>query len=351
MVTDKNKAVVNDEDRTVRAARKRAGLPVNPNAHDHTQDGDSPSDDASVSTGVMAAEEKPDYKPAWQGGSQTTNAQPAAAQATQQTTQQANDDEYSQYLERQKAATDAYVKNLGDISDLIKKQMSARDDMETDEEKKRRERREKNAMFLSGIGDAANAFHQAYAYGRGVKPMNDDKSLSEKTRERIKKAKEERYKNNDAILNYYKVLADLEAKKASAEQNVFKDKVDTEYKIGSLEWRRDQLQRLRDRDFLDERKQDWKEKYEQGRLDIAAEKNEIDRAYKEGLLSLRGKEAAIKELNAQTGAIKAQGYTEEKTDSHGKKTVVTRTPNGAAGNAGSNNGGNTGGLGWGKTDW
>lgn len=70
---------------------------------------------------------------------------------------------------------------------------------------------------------------------------------------------------------------------------------------------------------LAERKLDWQEKYQQGILDIKAEQQRIDKEYKDGLISLREREAAIKELNAQTARYNANMRW-------GDKEVVTEKP-------------------------
>lgn len=103
---------------------------------------------------------------------------------------------------------------------------------------------------------------------------------------------------------------------------------------------------------LAERKLDWQEKYQQGLLDIKAEQQRIDKEYKDGLISLREREAAIKELNAQTARYNANmrwGDTEVVTnkpekDAFGRltgnqETTTRRTSHNAAnGRSGANGG-------------
>lgn len=64
----------------------------------------------------------------------------------------------------------------------------------TDEDKKKMRRQ---ALFAS-IGDGLNAFHQAYANARGVKPMTDNVSLSGKALERYNKMQKEHEAEKDA---------------------------------------------------------------------------------------------------------------------------------------------------------
>lgn len=100
---------------------------------------------------------------------------------------------------------------------------------------------------------------------------------------------------------------------------------------------------------LAERKFDWQEKYQKGLLDIKAEQQRIDKEYKDGLISLREREAAIKELNAQTARYNAEtlrgGKTvvknEPEVDGFGRPTGGTKTTTTTT----TYNGGNGGGKG------
>lgn len=82
---------------------------------------------------------------------------------------------------------------------------------ESEEERKKREKRERREMFLANIADVLGSMHKSYSYQRGVKPM-DLADVSAKTRERIDKAKAERQKDNDRMLNYAVTLGNLKDK-------------------------------------------------------------------------------------------------------------------------------------------
>ena len=92
---------------------------------------------------------------------------------------------------------------------------------ESDEERRKRERREKRARWLSGVADVLGGMHRAYSYGRGVKPM-ELTSASEKTRQRIEKAKAEREGERDRAMNYAIMLGNLKAKDKEFGLNVAK---------------------------------------------------------------------------------------------------------------------------------
>ena len=82
---------------------------------------------------------------------------------------------------------------------------------ESEEERKKREKREKREMFLANIANVLGSMHKSYSYQRGVKPM-DLVDVSAKARERIDKAKAERQKDSDRMLNYAITLGNLKDK-------------------------------------------------------------------------------------------------------------------------------------------
>lgn len=92
---------------------------------------------------------------------------------------------------------------------------------ESDEERRKRERREKRARWLSGVADVLGGMHRAYSYGRGVKPMELE-SASDKTRALIEKAKAERDGERDRVMNYAIMLGNLKAKDKEFGFNVAK---------------------------------------------------------------------------------------------------------------------------------
>lgn len=97
-----------------------------------------------------------------------------------------------------------------DVIDLIKDRMNEYKP-ETEDERKKREKREKRHLLLANIANVLGSMHKSYSYQRGVKPM-DLVDVSAKVRERIDKAKAERQKDNDRMLNYAIALANLKGK-------------------------------------------------------------------------------------------------------------------------------------------
>lgn len=101
---------------------------------------------------------------------------------------------------------------------------------ESEKDKLKRERAEKRERWLSGVADVLGGMHRAYSYGRGVKPM-ELTSASEKTRQRIEKAKAEREGERDRAMNYAIMLGNLKAKDREFGFNVAKADV------GQRNWR------------------------------------------------------------------------------------------------------------------
>ena len=108
----------------------------------------------------------------------------------------------------------------GDAISWLERRVSAYKP-ESDEEKRKRERREKRARWLSGVADVLGGMHRAYSYGRGVKPMELE-SASDKTRALIEKAKAERDGERDRVMNYAIMLGNLKAKDKEFGFNVAK---------------------------------------------------------------------------------------------------------------------------------
>lgn len=97
--------------------------------------------------------------------------------------------------------------NYKDVEDFIRSRIDEYTP-ETKEEREKRERREKRTMFLANIANVLGDMHKAYSYQRGVAPM-DVPDISAKARERFEKAKAEREKDADRMLNYAITLGKL----------------------------------------------------------------------------------------------------------------------------------------------
>ena len=280
-----------------RAERKRAGEDVSGEQHDHTDPlkqrvGVVPDDIANHDSNKGTENDKVDDVPATTGGTQ-------------------NGDTY---------------RTMEDIAKIFQARADE-EEKESQENEAELKRTAKRRMLLAGIADAANSFHQAYAYARGIKAMNDNKGYAKEVRKELRDDLDWLRKNKDRVLNYRAKAAEI-GKAIESLKN----------KEALMEWRTARLQADIDK-TNDKAALEWK-------------KLEIDEAYKNGLLTIKQYELLDKQVrtkiaqqnadtsskNAETNAIKAGGYTKEKTDEFGNQTIEKSTPNAGNSNAGTSKG-------------
>lgn len=84
--------------------------------------------------------------------------------------------------------------------------------VETPDERKARERRERRTMWLSHLADGLGSFHTAYSHAAGVQPMQLQ-NMSDKAWERMEKARIAREGNEDRRLKYLQLMNTLEGQK------------------------------------------------------------------------------------------------------------------------------------------
>lgn len=73
----------------------------------------------------------------------------------------------------------------------------------TEEEMNQERKRMKREAIFASIGDGLNAFHQAYAATRGIKPITDNESMTGKLRERYERLRKEHESNRAQYVNAY----------------------------------------------------------------------------------------------------------------------------------------------------
>ena len=100
--------------------------------------------------------------------------------------------------------------NYAELEEFLRGQMAAIKP-ETDEEREKREKREKRVAFLARLGDGLGALHTAYSHARGVKAMDMPK-MSTRAQELFDKAKAQRDKDNDRLVNYAITLGNIKDK-------------------------------------------------------------------------------------------------------------------------------------------
>ena len=100
--------------------------------------------------------------------------------------------------------------NYAELEEFLRGQMDAIKP-ETEEEREKREKREKRVGFLARLGDGLGALHTAYSHARGVKAMDMPK-MSARAQELFDKAKAQRDKDNDRLVNYAITLGNIKDK-------------------------------------------------------------------------------------------------------------------------------------------
>ena len=106
---------------------------------------------------------------------------------------------------------------IGDVEDFLRGRIEHYKSLEeSEEDRQKREKRERRYKNLAAIGDILGSFHKAYSHARGVEAM-ELPSISEKAQERIDKARLEREKNTDRLMNYVITLDKLNSSKAQSD--------------------------------------------------------------------------------------------------------------------------------------
>lgn len=106
---------------------------------------------------------------------------------------------------------------IGDVEDFLRGRIEHYKSLEeSEEDRQKREKRERRYKNLAAIGDILGSFHKAYSHARGIEAM-DLPSISEKAQERIDKARQEREKNADRLMNYVISLDKLNSSKAQSD--------------------------------------------------------------------------------------------------------------------------------------
>lgn len=187
---------------------------------------------------------------------------------------------------------------------------SYQDQVAEEKRKKRNALWEQVGYALMNLGN----FVGAAAWG-SPSPEKTPDSLELTKRQQALKDKNEALRNaynKDYFENYWKQRAEESNQTRLSNEKRKLDRMDEEMRLKN-------------------RRQDWLEKYQQGRLDHEAEKLRIDKEYKEHKISLDERNTAVRELNAFTSQSRearlAGGTTVETTGADGSKKTVVTTPN------------------------
>ena len=213
---------------------------------------------------------------------------------------------------------------IGDVEDFLKSRIEYYKSLEeSEEDRQKREKRERRYKNLAAIGDILGSFHKAYSHSRGVDAM-ELPSISERAQERIDKARLEREKNADRLMNYVITLDKLNSSKA---QNDYQQK--------SLDIKQQQQDRLDKQEETNRNIAEAKVKY----YEAQSNKNDEQAAYwktkaellERGWPQEQAEQAArIEERKARAAKYSHDANSDgtekvrEKTDAKGR-TTTTRT--------------------------
>ena len=213
---------------------------------------------------------------------------------------------------------------IGDVEDFLKGRIEYYKSLEeSEEDRQKREKRERRYKNLAAIGDILGSFHKAYSHSRGVDAM-ELPSISERAQERIDKARLEREKNADRLMNYVITLDKLNSSKA---QNDYQQK--------SLDIKQQQQDRLDKQEETNRNIAEAKVKY----YEAQSNKNDEQAAYwktkaellERGWPQEQAEQAArIEERKARAAKYSHDASSDgtekvrEKTDAKGR-TTTTRT--------------------------
>lgn len=134
----------------------------------------------------------------------------------------------------------------------------------TEEELEKERKKQKRDMLMASIGNGFNAFHQAYANARGIKPVTDNVSLTGKVRDRYEKIQKER----DALSREY-ANGMLRAAQMDQEQSNWREKL--EYQKG----------RDAKADERDQRNFDYTKEKDQREFDYKKGRDEVNDAFRD----------------------------------------------------------------------
>ena len=198
----------------------------------------------------------------------------------------------------------------------------------TEEEMKQERKRMKREAIFAAIGDGLNAFHQAYAATRGIKPITDNESMTGKLRDRYERLRKERETNQAQYANAYIRAMQMDDEAGRDERNWRRtlerdaesdrrDNRDFDNKVSQQQQQQDNWQKTFDR-----QSDQWKQEFEMrekqyGRqnalawanhnLQVQAQKDNKELRGKaiaaNGAKAVRGKQLAFSDGNGNSVSI------------------------------------------------
>lgn len=217
---------------------------------------------------------------------QPTSIAPSTTQTTTQPIASPEPSQSGSITDEKPSTPQTYDDILGFVENYMKQHT------ESDDERKKREKREKARQIITGIADMGRALSNLYYTSRHAPSSYSGEVLSEKIQQRIDKAKAERDKERDWHLNYAMNLAKLkqgdqnfhfqqERARATDEHN----KAQQEYRDKQLDLYYQREERMQQEADRKERMADWQKEYQQGQLDLKKAQIELRKWIEQGKMS------------------------------------------------------------------
>lgn len=214
--------------------------------------------------------------------------------------------------------------------------------LETDEDKKKREKRERLSRIFSAIGDGISALSNLYFTTKGApNAYTGDNTLSERWRARKEELRKEREANKRSYLSAYLDMLKQQARDRSAEDLA-------KYRRSMAAYNQEKEARQLKESEARIAKMEAEIEYKNQMLEFNRQKEQAREDYNNKKLSLDGYKARLQAIKIEEDKAK-QNYRKTTTTSEGgKQKVVVEEKSLGGGGQGS------GGLGWGnmgETDW
>lgn len=244
----------------------------------------------------------------------TTEVQQSASPVGMNAANKLSDEILKKQREEAVAGSDRQIKTITDW-------MNAEENRpETDEERKKRERKERSKRIISAVGDGLSALSNLFFTTKYAPNMYNHQTMSQadKVNDRLEKLKAEREKKRDQYLNYSLRLGDLENSRART--------------LRELEAQREQQKQARDRHnwlalLQQDKRREQKAKGDKAEQDAIAAKAVADNAAALQKKKLETEGARGESYRASAGASRARaGYygsasTEKRHHFRGKEYI------------------------------
>ena len=216
--------------------------------------------------------------------------------------------------------------------------------VETPEQRKKRERRDRARRIISTVGDGITALANMHFAANGGVPLVKPQ-LAQTLNQRFQEERQYRNANMDRYINAH-------LRNEANRQNALRSDALSQYREFQATNQAAEIERRKAKDEETAKQNEWLRQYKAGELDLKREIAENNRLYREGLISVAEFNARSRELSAKAAWLRAQGYDVDKesstTDYYGrtkttrstdKKTPAGGSSGGSSGSSSSGGGG------------